>query len=79
MDYRYEDDGERYLLYMYSPDESKPRGSVTGDVTNRPAWLNRILDVAKVAGLLTVSHPPPKRLLWFVTDDENNLVEFTKL
>lgn len=79
MEYRYEDDGEQYLLYMYSPDESKPRGSVTGDVTNRPAWLNRILDVAKVAGLLTVSHPPPKRLLWFVVDDENNLVEFTQL
>lgn len=79
MEYRYQDDGEQYLLHMYPPDENSPQKVIRGDIQNRPAWLTRILDVSKVAGFLTVSHPPPKRLLWFITDDENNLVEFTKI
>ena len=79
MEFRYEDDGETYLLYRYSVNESEPRGSIAGHVDACPAWLKPILDVAKIAGMLNVKHPPPKRLLWFVTDDEYNLVEFTKL
>jgi hypothetical protein len=79
MEFRYEDDGEEYMLYRYSSNESQPRGSITGRIDTYPAWLQRILDVAKIAGVINVKHPPPVRLLWFVTDDEYNLVEFTKL
>lgn len=45
-----------------------------------PAWVTRILDIAKVGGHITsVKFPPPTAILWFYTDDDGNLISFTDI
>ena len=56
---------------------SKPSTSLRG-LDMRPDWLLTILDVAKVAGRFpAIRYQPPKHILWFETDDNNNLVRFS--
>ncbi len=49
-----------------------------GLLIDRPEWLPRILDVAKVGEeIYWIATPPPSCLLWFTTDEARNLIEFT--
>ena len=42
-----------------------------------PAWLQVIVDAAKVGGHITeVPHPPPMRVVWFEVDSALKLVKF---
>jgi len=54
-----------------------------GGTDQRPVWLVKIVDVAKVANAIQcyVTHPQlgadiPMEVLWFNTDKERNLIEF---
>jgi hypothetical protein len=49
-----------------------------GWVGGQPAWLQLILDVAKIGGHLTpLRDGPPDVILWFTIDRHNNLLEIT--
>ena len=51
-----------------------------GIVTDLPDWLERIRGVAIVGGhLKAVKVPPPDNIVWFTTDDDNNLINFMEL
>jgi hypothetical protein len=79
MEYRYEEEGAAFRLTMYAEDRrtSTPFNSVHR-IDMRPDWLLTILDVAKIAGRFpAIKFQPPKHILWFETDDNNNLVRFT--
>ena len=42
-----------------------------------PAWLQVIVDAAKVGGHITeVPNPPPMRVVWFEVNDKMELVQF---
>jgi hypothetical protein len=79
MEYRYEEEDDMFRLTAYAEDRfiSKPFNSLYR-LDMRPDWLLTILDVARVAGKLPViRNQPPKHILWFETDDNNNLVRFS--
>jgi hypothetical protein len=49
-----------------------------GRIGGQPAWLQLILDVAKVGGhLKPLRDGPPDVILWFKIDKDNNLLEIT--
>lgn len=79
MEYRYEEEGDTFRLTTYEYDRfaSEPFTSLHR-LDRRPDWLLTILDVAKIAGKFPVlKYQPPKHILWFETDDNNNLVRFS--
>ena len=79
MEYRYEEEGDTFRLTMYAEDRfmSEPF-NFAHQLAERPDWLLTVLDVARVAGKFPViRYQPPKHILWFETDANNNLVRFT--
>jgi hypothetical protein len=76
-EYRYEQrDGEFILRRWHNGEQQFNRGYLH----NRLDWLKRIIDTAKVAGVIrTVKTPPPDIILWFRTDKEHNLIEFIEM
>jgi hypothetical protein len=79
MEYRYEEQDDMFRLTAYEYDRfaSKPFTSLHW-LDMRPDWLLTILDVAKIAGKFpAIRYQPPKHILWFETDANNNLVRFT--
>lgn len=79
MEYRYEEAEDTFRLTTYAEDRfmSKPFTSLHR-LDMRPDWLLTILDVAKIAGKFpAIRYQPPKHILWFETDANNNLVRFT--
>jgi hypothetical protein len=76
-EYRYEQLDTSYMLKCWlNGKESVERGPLG----TRPAWLTNVLHVARVAKYIkNVRSPPPVFILWFRTDINNNLIEFTEL
>jgi hypothetical protein len=49
-------------------------------MSSRPPWLVSIINVAKVGGhLVCMREPPPDAILWFTTDEHNQLKSFLEL
>ena len=78
MEYRYEEASDGFRLTTYAEGMRFVKPSIMeGRLDMRPDWLLTILDVAKVAGRFPViRNQPPKHILWFETDDNNNLERF---
>jgi len=74
---RYEERSGEYTLKRWRDGhETASRGLVI----DLPDWLSRIRDVATVGGhLKRVMVPPPDNIVWFTTDDDNNLINFMEL
>jgi len=74
---RYEERGHDYTLKRWRDGHEE---ASRGLVTDLPEWLGRIRDVATVGGhLKRVMVPPPDNIVWFTTDDDNNLINFMEL
>jgi len=74
---RYEERGLDYTLKKWRDGHEE---ASRGLVTDLPDWLSRIRDVATVGGhLKRVMVPPPDNIVWFTTDDDNNLINFMEL
>lgn len=77
-EHRYEQNGHSHMLRSWKDGRETARS--WHSVAAMPGWITRILDIAKVGGHLTpVKFPPPSAILWFYTDDDNNLVSFTDI
>lgn len=73
---RYEERGGSYTLRTWS-DAGKEKNS-EGELQNRPDWLKTIINVATIGGQL--QRPPvapPTCIVWFRTDANHTLIEFT--
>jgi hypothetical protein len=76
-EYRYE---ERYATYVLKCWHEGKETTIRGEVCSRPEWLTRIIDVAVVGGhLKRVYAPPPDAIVWFITDQDRNLLHFLEL
>lgn len=72
---RYQEDGDKWSAITYNNGNNSRS---EGWVGYQPAWLQLILDVAKMGGHLTrLRDGPPDHLLWVTIDDDNNLLEIT--
>jgi hypothetical protein len=72
---RYQEYTGDWQMTMYNNgDNTQSQGWMGG----QPAWLQLILDVAKIGGHLTpLRDGPPDVILWFTIDSDNNLLEIT--
>jgi hypothetical protein len=76
-EYRYEQRDDEFILRRWHNGEQQFN---RGYLDNRLDWLKRIIDTAKVAGVIrTVKTPPPDIILWFRTDKDYNLIEFIEM
>jgi hypothetical protein len=76
-EYRYEQRAAEYTLRRWHNGEQQ---FDRGHEDHIPDWLKRIIDTAKVAGVIrTVKTPPPDIILWFRTDKKHNLIEFIEM
>lgn len=76
-EYRYEETFDEYCLKRW---HNGVETTWRGEVSQRPEWLERILNTATVGGhLKRVNQPPPNAIVWFTTDDDNNLKSFLEL
>jgi hypothetical protein len=76
-EYRYEERCGDYTLKRWQDGEET---TWRGEVSQRPEWLERILNTATVGGhLKRVNQPPPDAIVWFTTDADNNLKSFLEL
>ena len=77
MEFRYEQNGEEFLLTTWN---GKEKTHINRPVAHMAQWLKDVLAVATVGGHIAVTqHPPPDKLLYFATDDQYNLIDFTNL
>jgi hypothetical protein len=74
---RYEERDNEYTLKRWRDGhEDGERGVLYA----LPDWLEKIRAVAIVGGhLKAVRVPPPDNIVWFTTDDDNNLINFMEL
>lgn len=76
-EYRYERRKDGFMLRMWHNGRERLD---RGEVSSAPAWLAKILDVARLANQIKkVNEPPPDEILWFCTDLNNNLLHFMEL
>jgi hypothetical protein len=70
-DYQIDKNGEVYAT-------TKTLDTTGGKVGKYPAWLKKIVDVARVGGhLKQMDQGPPDAILWFKVDKDFNLLEIT--
>ena len=73
---RYQEAGHEWLMQTYDLHGHSTKRQ--GEQGEQPAWLQLILDVAKVGGhLKPMRDGPPDHILWFTIDSDNNLLEIT--
>ena len=74
---RYEERAGDYLFKRWRDGHEEASRGMVADI---PDWLKKIRDVATVGGhLKRVQVPPPDNIVWFTTDDDNNLINFMEL
>ena len=77
--YRYSEAHGTFMCRRYG-DPLVPKATdefLAGGFHARPEWLTRIIDTARVGGMVpNVPLPPPDSILWFYTDDDHNLTSF---
>ncbi|CAB4123538.1 hypothetical protein UFOVP48_26 [uncultured Caudovirales phage] len=75
-EFRYQEAGDEWMMSIY--DYGKPTEQSEGRLGNQPAWLQLIIDIAKVGGYMKpLPDGPPDLLLWAKIDDDNKLLEIT--
>lgn len=79
VEHRYEQRGREYTLRSWRDKEV----TVTAAMVERPAWLERIIEIAIVGGhIQTIPNPPPDVIVWFRTDPRDDtligFVDFNK-
>jgi len=76
-EYRYEQRGLDYALRCWHDGrETLARGVID----EQPQWLTDVIDTARVGGYLRhINEPPPDLIVWFCTDEQNNLSHFLEL
>ena len=73
VEHRYAEEGGRFKLQSWASGSASKTNS--GPMSQRPEWLVRIADVARVANAFEhTTHPPPQAILWFRTDKNLNLL-----
>ena len=85
MEIRYTENDGDWTLTDYQIDKNGEVYATTdtldatgGKVGEYPAWLKRIVDVARVGGhLKRMDQGPPDAILWFKVDKDLNLLEIT--
>lgn len=76
-EYRYEENHGMYHLKCW---QEGTETTWRGEASQRPEWLERILIAATVGGhFKRVNQPPPDAIVWFTTDEHNNLKTFLEL
>jgi hypothetical protein len=77
VEHRYEErDGDYHLKSWHDHGANE----VHGPVAHRPDWLTNIIDMAKIGGHChEIRQPPPDLIVWFGTDDKNQLVKFIEM
>jgi hypothetical protein len=76
-EYRYEQRDSMYTLRCWHNGIERNQRAAVDDT---PDWLRAILDTARVAGAIKkIKTPPPEIILWFRTDDNNNLIDFREM
>ena len=76
-EHRYEESRSKYNLRSWKDGRESTK---TGSVQGRPDWLATIVEIALIGNYAKrVPYPPPELILWFYTDDDNNLVSFTDI
>lgn len=76
-EFRFEQRGDEYTLRRWHNGTER---AFRERVYNMPEWLSAILVTAKVAGAIRpIAEPPPEIILWFTTDEHNNLVDFIEM
>jgi len=74
---RYEERDDDYTLKRWRDGHEE---ASRGFIQDLPDWLENIRSVARVGGhLKKVNVPPPDNIVWFTTDDDNNLINFMEL
>ena len=76
-EYRYEQRGHDYAMRCWHDGrETISRGLII----DQPKWLTAVIDTARVGGYLRhITEPPPDLIVWFCTDEHNNLTHFLEL
>lgn len=78
MEIRYSETETYWAIQKYYVGSLSPTEAAEGKLGKYPAWLKRILDVARVGGHLTrLEQGPPHAILWFTVDKDLNLLEIT--
>lgn len=76
-EFRFEQRGDEYMLRRWHNGTER---AFRERVENMPEWLSAILVTARVAGAIRpIKEPPPEIILWFTTDEHNNLVDFIEM
>lgn len=76
-EYRYEERHGEFALKCWQDGRET---AWRGEMSSRPPWLVGVVNVAKVGGHLhAVPYPPPDAILWFTTDEHNQLESFLEL
>lgn len=74
IEHRYTEYAGEYLLKSWSQDGMTNTHGMTCDL---PHWLAIIVNVAEIGQhIMTVGAPPPEKILWFITNDELDLIRF---
>lgn len=76
IEHRYEEINEDFTVRSWLSNGREK--TVKGTVDIRPPWLERIITIAVVGDhIQIVTNLPPHAILWFITDTDRNLIEFT--
>lgn len=78
--YRYQEAEGKYRLQSWGlawglgGGQDAPTGGI---LIQRPEWLVKIVDVARIARVIQhTKHPPPVAIIWFHTDENYQLTGF---
>ena len=74
--HRYQEAGGKYRLQSWGlgGGQDAPTGGI---LIQRPEWLVKIVDVARIARVIQhTKHPPPVAIIWFYTDKHYQLTRF---
>jgi len=72
--HRYREQGDHYRWIWFAPE---PGPVHTGPLSERPDWLQAVVNAGKIGDHATVAMSnPPMYLLWFTTDADFNFIAF---
>ena len=79
--WRYQASGGRFTMSNLNSSRWRPtevmQGPRAGVVGKEPEWLQTVLMAARLGGHITrPPNPPPDEILWFVTDNDGQLVTY---
>ena len=74
--HRYQEAGGKYRLQSWGGGGGQD-AHTGGALKQRPEWLVKIVDVARIARVIQhTKHPPPVAIIWFYTNENYQLTQF---